>query len=44
MSGEENKADFFDAKPITIPFAISVFPASCIRHREAGPSAPIPAT
>jgi pimeloyl-ACP methyl ester carboxylesterase len=22
----ENKADFFDAKPITIPFAISVFP------------------
>jgi pimeloyl-ACP methyl ester carboxylesterase len=23
----ENKADFFDAKPITIPFAISVFPA-----------------
>jgi hypothetical protein len=21
----ENKADFFDAKPITIPFAISVF-------------------
>ena len=23
----ENKADFFDAEPITIPFAISVFPA-----------------
>jgi pimeloyl-ACP methyl ester carboxylesterase len=22
----ENKADFFDAKPITVPFAISVFP------------------
>jgi pimeloyl-ACP methyl ester carboxylesterase len=22
----ENKADFFDAKPITIPYAISVFP------------------
>jgi pimeloyl-ACP methyl ester carboxylesterase len=22
----ENKAGFFDAKPITIPFAISVFP------------------
>jgi pimeloyl-ACP methyl ester carboxylesterase len=22
----ENKADFFDAKPITIPFAVSVFP------------------
>jgi pimeloyl-ACP methyl ester carboxylesterase len=22
----ENKRDFFDAKPITIPFAISVFP------------------
>ncbi len=22
----ENKADFFDAKPITIPFAISIFP------------------
>jgi len=22
----ENKGDFFDAKPITIPFAISVFP------------------
>jgi pimeloyl-ACP methyl ester carboxylesterase len=22
----ENKADFFDAKPISIPFAISVFP------------------
>jgi hypothetical protein len=22
----ENKADFFDAKPITIPFAISAFP------------------
>jgi len=22
----ENKASFFDAKPITIPFAISVFP------------------
>src|SRR5262249_23303882 len=22
----ENKADFFDAKPITIPFAITVFP------------------
>jgi pimeloyl-ACP methyl ester carboxylesterase len=22
----ENKADFFDAKPITIPFDISVFP------------------
>ena len=22
----ENKADFFDAKPVTIPFAISVFP------------------
>jgi len=22
----ENKADFFDAKPITLPYAISVFP------------------
>jgi pimeloyl-ACP methyl ester carboxylesterase len=27
----ENKADFFDAKPITIPFAISVFPDELYR-------------
>ena len=26
----ENKADFFDAKPITIPFAISVFPGRAL--------------
>ena len=34
----ENKANFFDAKNITIPFAISVFLTSCTRHRAAGPS------
>ena len=40
----ENKADFFDAKPITIPFAISVFPDELMKPREAGQSAPIPIT
>jgi pimeloyl-ACP methyl ester carboxylesterase len=40
----ENKADFFDAKPITIPFAISVFPDELYQPRGAGPSARIPTT
>jgi pimeloyl-ACP methyl ester carboxylesterase len=40
----ENKADFFDAKNITIPFAISVFRTSSTRPRRAGPSAPIRTT
>ena len=34
----ENKADFFDAKDISIPFAISVFPDELYRRRAAGPS------
>jgi pimeloyl-ACP methyl ester carboxylesterase len=40
----ENKASFFDAKPITIPFAISVFPDELYQARAAGPSAPTPTT
>jgi hypothetical protein len=40
----ENKADFFDAKPITIPFAISVFPDELYQAPAAGPNAPIPTT
>jgi len=40
----ENKADFFDAKPITIPFAISVFPDELYQARGAGPSTRIPTT
>jgi hypothetical protein len=40
----ENEADFFDARPITIPFGISVFPTSSSRPRAAGPSERIPAT
>jgi pimeloyl-ACP methyl ester carboxylesterase len=39
----ENKADFFNAK--TSPFRLpsASFPTSCIKPREAGQSAPIPA-
>src|SRR5581483_10699037 len=40
----ENKADFFDAKPITIPFAISVFPDELYQARAAGPRPPTPTT
>jgi len=40
----ENKADFFDAKNISIPFAINVFPTSSIKPRGAGPSVRIPKT
>jgi hypothetical protein len=36
----ENTAGFFDAKPITIPFAISVFPDELDQAPAAGPSAP----
>ena len=39
----ENKADFFDAKNVTIPFAISVFPDELYQApRAAGLSAPTP--
>ena len=36
----ENTAGFFDAKPITIPVAISVFPDELYRPPGAGPGAP----
>jgi pimeloyl-ACP methyl ester carboxylesterase len=32
----ENEADFFDARPITIPFGISVFPTSSSRPAQLG--------
>ena len=34
----ENTLDFFDAKGVTVPAAVSVFPASSTRRRGAGPS------
>lgn len=37
-------SETFDAKNITIPFAISVFPTSCIRRRGAGQSVRTPTT
>jgi hypothetical protein len=40
----ENTADVFDAKPITIPFAISVFPDELYQAPAAGPNAPTPPT
>jgi hypothetical protein len=40
----ENKAGFFDAKNITIPFAITSFPTSFTRPRGVGQSARIPTT
>jgi pimeloyl-ACP methyl ester carboxylesterase len=40
----ENKADFFDAKNITIPFAISVFPDELYQAPRTGPSGPTPRT
>ena len=40
----ENTADFFDAKAITIPFAISVFPDEPYQAPAAGPNAPTPTT
>ena len=40
----ENKADFFDAKNITIPFAISVFPDELYEAPGAGPNVCIPTT
>ena len=34
----ENTLDFFDAKGVTVPAAVSVFPRSCTRRREPGRS------
>jgi hypothetical protein len=34
----ENKLGFFDVKGVTVPAAVSVFPAGCIKPRAAGPS------
>jgi hypothetical protein len=40
----ENKADFFDAKPITIPFAISVFPDKLYQAPRSWAERAYPAT
>ena len=40
----ENKADFFDAKPITIPFAISVFPDELYQAPRSWAERAYPAT
>ncbi len=40
----ENKADFFDAKDISIPFAMSVFPGELYQAPRSWPSARIPKT
>ncbi len=40
----ENKADFFDAKPITIPFAISVFPDELYQAPRSWAQRPTPTT
>ncbi len=38
----ENAFGFFDAKGVSVPAAVTVFPGSCIRLRGAGQSARIP--
>ena len=40
----ENKADFFDAKPITIPFAMSVFPDELYQAPRSWAERAFPAT
>jgi hypothetical protein len=37
----ENKADFFNGKNISIPFAISVFPDELYQAPQAGPRRPL---
>ena len=37
----ENAFGFFDAKGVSVPAAVTVFPKELTRRREAGPSAPI---
>ena len=40
----EYKGGFFNAKGVSIPVAVSVFRASSIKRREAGPNGPTPAS